>query len=118
MGALFQVAVSGWGVVGWLRLTVKANQNVCLESMHLIVRSYTLISKIIIIIIIKLASGLVTPFPGTLQSDGLTIKNSRATAETSSCLLFAESTPLAARAAAVSATRASFLFPLTYFPDK
>ena len=46
------------------------------------------------------------------------IKNSRSVAENSSCLLFAESTPITARVAAAWATRASFLFPSTYFPDK
>lgn len=66
----------------------------------------------------KLVLGLVTPFPGTVQSDFLAIKNSRSMAENSSCLLFAEPTPITARPASASATRASFLFPLTYFPDK
>ena len=66
----------------------------------------------------KSALGLVTPFPGTVQSDFLAIKNSRSVAENSSCLLFAESTPITARVAAAWATRASFLFPSTYFPDK
>lgn len=66
----------------------------------------------------KLELGPVTPFPGTVQSDFRAIKNSRSMAENSSCLLSAESTPITARAAAAAATRASFLLPPTYFPDK
>lgn len=101
-------------VVRLMYTTVKAHQNVHLESVHFIVRKLYLnfLQKK------KLVLGLVTQFPGTVQSDFLAVKNSRSMAESGSCLLFAEPTPITARAAAASATRASFLFPSTYFPDK
>lgn len=52
----------------------------------------------------------------TVQPNFLAIKNSQSMVENSSCLLSAKSMPI--KATEQTPHRASFLSPLTYFPDK